>query len=61
MLIGSPIWCVSCSGCCYTTAKACWRFADHIEAKDWWDDHRLGHEVVTTLDRIQHWRVFLSE
>ena len=29
--------------------------ADYIEATDWWDDHGLGHEGVTTLDHIQHW------
>jgi hypothetical protein len=26
--------------------------ADYIEATDWWDDHGLGHEGVTTLEGV---------
>ena len=29
--------------------------ADHLAGEDWWDKHRLGYGVVTTLASLQHW------
>ena len=29
--------------------------ADHLGGEDWWDKHRLGYGVVTTLASLQHW------
>ena len=28
--------------------------ADHLAAADWWDDHVLGYQVVTALERQEH-------
>jgi hypothetical protein len=28
--------------------------ADHLAGKDWWDNHVLGYEAVTTLERQEH-------
>jgi len=29
--------------------------ADHLGGEDWWDKHRLGYGVVTTVASLQHW------
>jgi hypothetical protein len=29
--------------------------ADHPGGEDWWDKHRLGYGVVTTVASLQHW------
>src|SRR5271166_4743602 len=29
--------------------------ADHLGDADWWDEHRLGYGVVTTVASLQHW------
>ena len=29
--------------------------ADHLGGADWWDEHRLGYGVVTTVASLQHW------
>ena len=29
--------------------------ADHLGNADWWDEHRLGYGVVTTVASLQHW------
>ena len=29
--------------------------ADHLGGEDWWDKHRLGYGVVTTIASLQHW------
>ena len=29
--------------------------ADHLGGEDWWDKHRLGYGVVTTVASVQHW------
>jgi len=31
-----------------------WILADHLASKDWWDNHVLGYESVTTLERQEH-------
>jgi len=31
-----------------------WTLADHLAGKDWWDNHVLGYEAVTTLERQEH-------
>ena len=31
-----------------------WIFADLLAGKDWWDNHVLGYEAVTTLERQEH-------
>jgi len=31
-----------------------WIFADLLAGKDWWDNHVLGYESVTTLERQEH-------
>jgi hypothetical protein len=28
--------------------------ADHLAAADWWDDHVLGYQAVTALERQEH-------
>jgi hypothetical protein len=28
--------------------------ADHLAATDWWDDHVLGYQAVTDLERQEH-------
>jgi hypothetical protein len=28
--------------------------ADHLAATDWWDDHVLGYQAVTALERQEH-------
>jgi len=28
--------------------------ADHLGGADWWDEHRLGYGVVTTVASLQH-------
>jgi hypothetical protein len=29
--------------------------ADHLGGEDWWDKHRLGYGVVTTVASLKHW------
>jgi hypothetical protein len=29
--------------------------ASHLGGADWWDEHRLGYDAVTTFVRLQHW------
>ena len=29
--------------------------ADHLGGEDWWDKHRLGYGVITTVASLQHW------
>lgn len=31
-----------------------WILADHLAGKDWWDNHVLGYDAVTTLERQEH-------
>ena len=31
-----------------------WILAGHLAGKDWWDNHVLGYEAVTTLERQEH-------
>jgi len=31
-----------------------WILAGHLAGKDWWDNHVLGYEWVTTLERQEH-------
>jgi hypothetical protein len=31
-----------------------WTLADDLAGKDWWDNHLLGYEAVTTLARQEH-------
>jgi hypothetical protein len=31
-----------------------WTLADHLAGADWWDNHTLGYEAVTTLERQEH-------
>jgi len=31
-----------------------WILAGQLTGKDWWDNHVLGYESVTTLERQEH-------
>jgi hypothetical protein len=36
------------------TPKTRLTLADHLAAADWWDDHVLGYQTVTALERQEH-------